>query len=227
MDSEQRPLAGAGGLAARAGFLAQIGDLPARMRQRVTLATVGVGLVEAGIATARLLATAPAQRCAAGWYRWRLPWTAAGLPLDARSSRGGSGYCRRSFPASTHFFPPSSRPRQDPPLPWRAPCARPRAYPPPMWRVRSASPPRQRRRPQPPSYPAAPWRTWKPSPWPAPLHGQAALCRDPGHRQPRRPRGHREWERHAKAAAQSACQGVLAALKEIFTTEDTEDTEAG
>ena len=41
------------------------------------------------------------------------------------------------------------------------------------------------------------------------------------------PRGHREWEQHAKAAAASACRAVLVALEKNFTTESAECAETG
>ena len=204
----------------------RLADLPARMRQRMTLATVGVGLVEAGIASARILDKH--QPCAvllvgtAGVY----PGQAAGLPLERAVIAGRIRLLPQILPGQ-HAFLPAIVPAQARSTPALARTLR-KATGLPSADV---------------ACPLGITATTKSATTAAELSGcalenleafavarAAAVAKLPfaailGIANHVGPRGHREWERHAKAAAQSACQGVLAALKEIFTTEDTEDTE--
>jgi nucleoside phosphorylase len=195
-----------------------LADLPAPMRHRVTLATVGVGLVEAAIATARILdkhqPSAVLLVGTAGVY----PSQAAGLSLERAVIAGRIRLLPQILPGK-HAFLPAIVPAQAGSSPALARTLR-KATGLPSADV---------------ACPLGITATTKAATTAAELSGcalenleafavarAAALAKLPfaailGIANHVGPRGHREWERHAKAAAQSACQAVIEGLEAILS----------
>jgi nucleoside phosphorylase len=207
---------------------ASLPGLPAQLRQRVTLACVGVGMVESGIAAARLIdkhqPSAVLLVGTAGVY----PGQSPELVLDSVAVAGRIRLLPQIL-ASKHAFLPAIVPteaRSSPSL-VRALC-------------RAAHLPRADV-----ACPLGITATAKAATAAAKLSAcalenleafavarAAALAKIPfaailGIANHVGPSGHREWEKHARAAARSACQAVVEGLQKIFTTESTESAEAG
>ena len=205
---------------------ASLPDLPERVQQRITLACVGVGLVEAGIATARLIdkhqPSAVLLVGTAGVY----PRQPAELELDMAAIAGRIRLLPQILPGKQAYLPAV--------VPTEA-----RSTPALVRALRKAAE-------LPTADVACPLgitATTAAASSAAKLSGcalenleafavarAATLAKLPfaailGIANHAGPSGHREWEKHAKSAAQSACQAALAALEEISNTEDTEDTE--
>jgi nucleoside phosphorylase len=207
---------------------ASLPDLPQGVRQRMTLCCVGVGMVEASIAAARLIDEH--QPCAvllvgtAGVY----PGQPVTLGLESAAIAGSIRLLPQILPGKHAFFPAS--------VPTEA-----RSSPALVRALRKAS-----------GLPCADvacplgiTATAVAAASAAKLSGcalenleafavarAAAVAKLPfvailGIANHVGPRGHREWEQHAKGAAKSACQAVLAALEKIFTTESAEGAEIG
>jgi nucleoside phosphorylase len=203
-------------------------DFPAPMRRRVTLATVGVGLVEAGIATARLLAAYQPSGVllvgTAGVY----PGQAAGLAL-ASAAIAGRIRLLANILGGKHAFLPAIVPMEAKSTPALARVLY-KATGLPSADV---------------ACPLGITATTRAATTAAALSGcalenleafavarAAAAAKLPfaailGIANHVGPGGHGEWEQHAKAAAESACQGVCAAMESVFNREDTADPEVG
>jgi nucleoside phosphorylase len=205
----------------------RLADLPARMRRRVSLATVGVGLIEAGIATARLLQqhqpSAVLLVGTSGVYPGQATW----LNLDGAVIAARIRLLPQILPGK-HAFLPAILPTEARSTPALARTLR-KATGLPSADV---------------ACPLGITATTEAATSAAELSGcalenleafavarAAAMAKVPfaailGIANHVGPSGHREWEKHAKAAAKSACQGVLEAL-EWVDREDTEDAGAG
>lgn len=204
---------------------ARLPDLPAHMRRRVTLATVGVGLVEASIATARLLdehqPNAVLLIGSAGVY----PGQAAELVLTSAAIAERIRLLPQILPGK-HAFLPAIVPTEAKSSPALARVLH-KATGLPSVDV---------------ACPLGITATAKAAASAAKLSGcalenleafavarAAAVAKVPfaailGIANHVGPGGHGEWERHAKAAAESACRGGLVAMESVF---DRKDTEAG
>jgi nucleoside phosphorylase len=207
---------------------ASLPELPKSVRQRLTLACVGVGLIEAGIAATRLIdehqPSAVLLVGTAGVY----PGQAVALGLESAIIAGSILLLAQILPGKHSFLPAivPTEARSSPAL-VRAlhkatglPCADV-------------------------ACPLGITSTTVAAASAAELSGcalenleafavarAAAAAKVPfaailGIANRVGPRGHREWERHAKAAAEGACRAVLVALEKIFTTESTEGAETG
>lgn len=202
---------------------ASLPDLPKGVRQRVTLASVGVGLIEAGIAAARLIdehqPSAVLLVGTAGVY----PGQPVTLGLESATIAGSIRLLPQILP-SKHAFLPAIVPteaRSSPAL-VRAlqkatglPCAHvacPLGITATAVAAASAAKLSGCALENLEAFAVARAAAVAKVPFAAIL----GIANDVG------PRGHREWERHAKGAAKSACQAVLAALEKILNTEDTE-----
>ena len=207
---------------------ASLPDLPARVRRRVTLASVGVGMVEAGIAAARLIGkhqpSAVLLVGTAGVY----PGQSNELVLDSAVIAWRIRLLPQILPGKHAFLPAL--------VPTEARCT------PALVRTlrKAAGVPGADV-----ACPLGITATAKAATTAAELSGcalenleafavarAAATAKVPfaailGIANHVGPSGHREWEKHAKAAARSACRAVVDGLRSFFTTEDTEDTEAG
>ena len=192
-------------------------DFPAHMRRRVTLATVGVGLVEAGIATARLLdAHQPSTVVlvgTAGVY----PGQAANLVLASAAIAGRIRLLPQILPGK-HAFLPAIVPTEAKASPALVRTLRKNTGLP------SADV----------ACPLGITATTKAATTAAELSGcalenleafavarAAAVAKVPfaailGIANHVGPKGHGEWKNHAKAAAESACQGVLESLRMLL-----------
>ena len=197
---------------------ARLPELPARMRRRVTLATVGVGLVEAAIASAGLLADQQPSAVllvgTAGVY----PGQAAGLVLASAVIAGHIRLLPQILPGQ-HAFLPAILPTEARSTPALARTLR-RAT-----GLASADV----------ACPLGITATTKAATTAAQLSGcalenleafavarAAAVAKLPfaailGIANHVGPSGHREWEKHAKAAAESACQAVIDSLETILS----------
>jgi len=202
--------------------------LPARVRQRVTLASVGVGMVEAGIATARLIDQHQPSTVllvgTAGVY----PGQSTELVLDRAAIAQRICLLPQLLPGK-HAFLPAVVPTEA-----RSSPALARAL-----RKATALPHADV------ACPLGITATARAAKTAAEISGcalenleafavarAAAVARVPfaaivGIANHVGPSGHREWEKHAKAAAENACRAVVEGLGKIFTTESTERAEAG
>ena len=199
-------------------------ELPGRVRQRVTLAYVGVGMVEAGIATARLIhehkASAVLLVGTAGVY----PGQPATFGLAGATIAGRI----RLLPQvlfGKHAFLPAIVPTEAKSTPALGRALRKATG------LSCADV----------ACPMGITATTKAAKAAAELSGcalenletfavarAAAVAKIPfaailGIANRVGPSGHREWERHAKAAARSACQGVLVGLRSILDTENAKN----
>jgi nucleoside phosphorylase len=197
-------------------------ELPTRVQRRVTLACVGVGLVEAGIATARLLGqhhpSAVLLVGTAGVYPGQP--TALGLRVAAIAQR--MRLLPQILPAKQAYLP-AIVPTEAKSTPALVRVLRKTA------RLPIADV----------ACPLGITATAAAASSAADLSGcalenleafavarAAAVAKVPfaailGIANHVGPRGHREWAQHAKAAAEIACRGALALLEDIFDTEDT------
>jgi nucleoside phosphorylase len=205
----------------------KLADLPARIRQRVTLATVGVGLIEAGIVTARLLQQHQPNAVLLVGTSGVYPGQSTGFSLDGAVIAARIRLLPQNLPGK-HAFLPAILPTEARSTPTLARNLR-KATGLPSADV---------------ACPLGITATIEAATSAAKLSGcalenleafavarAAATAKVPfaailGIANHVGPSGHSEWKRHAKAAAKSACQGVLAAL-EWVDREDTEDAEAG
>jgi nucleoside phosphorylase len=207
---------------------AELPDLPGRLRRRVTLACVGVGLVEAGIAAARLIDKHKPSTVLLVGTAGAYPGQATELGLKSAAIAGRICLLPQIL-LGKHAFLPAIVPTETKSTPALVRTLR-KATGLPCADV---------------ACPIGITATTEAASSAAKLSGcalenleafavarAAATAKVPfaailGIANRVGPHGHREWEKHAKAAAESACQAVLAALKWIFNTEDTEDTEDG
>jgi nucleoside phosphorylase len=202
---------------------AQLPNLPARVRQRVTLACVGVGMIEAGIAAARLISehqpSAVLLVGTAGVYGQRPE-----LALDSAAIALRIRLLPQILPGK-HAFLPAIVPAEA-----RSTPALVRAL-----RNATALPCVDV------ACPLAITASAKAAKTAAELSGcalenleafavarAAATAKVPfaaimGLANHVGPRGHREWERHAKAAAENACRAVIEGLG-VGSTEAPEDS---
>ena len=198
---------------------ASLPELPAHARRRVTLAAVGVGMVEAAIATAQLIAKHQPSVVllvgTAGVY----PGQATELGLDSTALVRRIRLLPQILP-SKHAFLPAIVPDEARSSPTLVRTLR-KATGLPYADV---------------ACPLGITATKQAAMAAGELSGcvlenleafavarAAALAKIPfgailGISNRVGPDGHREWERHAKDAAQSACQGVLDVLRMVFTT---------
>ena len=199
---------------------AELPELPERVQKRVPLACVGVGLVEAGIATARLLEKHHPSTVllvgTAGLY----PGQSAALRLKDAAVAARVYLLPQILPGK-HAYLPATVPNEE------------RSSPALVRDLRKAAG-------LPTTDVACPLgitATAAAAAAAAKLSGcalenleafavarAAAVAKVPfaailGIANHVGPKGHREWEKHAKAAAESACQAVIVTLEKVFTTE--------
>ncbi len=206
---------------------ASLSPLPRHARQRLTLASVGVGLVESGIAAARLIdrhqPSAVLLLGTAGVY----PGQSAGLVLDSAAIAGRIRLLPR-ISSGEHAYLPAIVPTEAKSTPALVRGLRNAAGLPcvdvacPLGITATAAAAKVAAKlsgcalENLEAFAVARAAVVAKIPFAAIL----GIANHVG------PGGHHEWQRHAKSAAQRACQAVLAALEKGFTT-DTEGTVAG